>query len=130
MLLEGGAGMVIWPLPRLDLGPSGAWGWSPKCEVDNFWLVIPPLPGHEACGGSGRVWGMCGSGRWRCQAPEALSDHLGNEAEALDFRESLWVDKDEHQARMLLEELSRPFILASWSPRTFRPGAELTEGQP
>lgn len=47
-----------------------------------------------------------------------MSDHLGNEGEALEFQESLWVGKDEHQARMLLEELSRPFILASWSPGT------------
>lgn len=30
-------------------------------------------------------------GRWRCQAPETLSDHLGNEAEALGFGELLWV---------------------------------------
>lgn len=35
--------------------PSGAWGWSPKWVVDNFWLVIPPLPGLETCGGPGRV---------------------------------------------------------------------------
>lgn len=95
--------MVTRPLPRLDPGaggeeltPSGAWGWSLKCEVDSLWLVTPPLPEHEACGGSRRVWGMCRPGRWRCQAPETLGDHLGNEAEALDFWESLRVGKDEH----------------------------------
>lgn len=92
--------MVIWPMPRFDLGaggagpmPSGAWGWSPKWEVGSFPLVIPLLE-LETCGGSGRVWGMCRPGRWKCQAPETLSDHLGNEAEALYFRESLWMSKD------------------------------------
>lgn len=52
--------MVTRTLPRLDIGPSGAGGWSPDCEVANFRLVTPPLPGREA-------WvvglGMCRSGR-------------------------------------------------------------------
>lgn len=68
--------------------PSGSWGWSPKQEVQGFWLALSPLPGHEACSGSRRP------GRWTCQAPETFSAHLGNEAEALAFGELLQVSKD------------------------------------
>lgn len=38
------------------------------------------------------------------------------------------MSKEEPQARMLLQELSRAFILASWLPGTFRTGAEITGG--
>lgn len=99
--------MVIWPLPRLDPGagggggahaPSGAWGWSPKREIDSFWLVTCSLPGQEGCGGPRRVGEL--SGRWRCQVPETLSDHLRNEAEVLDLGELLQVGKDEQSRQV------------------------------
>ena len=39
-------------------------------------------------------------------------------------------EQGQHQTRMLLEELSRPFILASWPPETFRGGGGGRAGSP
>lgn len=46
------------------------------------------------------------AGRWRCQAPETLSDHLGDGAETPGSGELLWV------ARMRLAAWSRPLVLS------------------
>lgn len=80
--------MIIWPLPRLDPGSGGV--RLMPFEVQSVRWAVSSLSSLLCLGTRDVVClGGCGGnfrpGRWRCQAPGTLSDHLGNEAEALKF---------------------------------------------